>query len=470
MRSVAVKIAGLFTASRDGLSLAAAAGCTAGRVRTRWLKFTGLMCGIVLGAPFVAPAHAANINMTATGCQTTFAPSEQLIHVAWGVTTWDTTETPQMVTCTLPRAPLQFSSASGGFYVDGDNVNGASTSCTLFSFNRNGDLAGAASFQTSAPQYDVLLSLAAGQLSDLGHTTLRCLLPAHAGGTLLGVTSLQPLIAASNNFSVNTSTVACQPIGAASTDIRHVENGTYTEGTVTGPRMVTCAIPRMPLAFFATGSSFLVTGDNRGGATSTCTLTAYQFTGDFVGSSSFTTSAGHYAESLAMTAAQLPYWAYASLTCLLPDGARGDIESVVAFSPAAPAGNINTNATECQAQSWPQDAILHTDQGIATASTTSSDTWVACAVPRSPLAAGVTSGLFYVDGDSFNGAWTVCSLASYNYTGEFLGSIGFNNSGQRYDVPLILPLAQLGTWAYTGLTCILPAHANAILRGVASSQ
>ena len=171
-----------------------------------------------------------------------------------------------------------------------------------------------------------------------------------------------------------------------------------------------------------------------------------------------------------MTAAQLPYWAYASLTCLLPDGARGDIESVVAFSPAAPAGNINTNATECQAQSWPQDAILHTDKGIATASTTSADTWVACAVPRSPLAAGVTSGLFYVDGDSFNGAWTTCGLASYNYTGEFLGSIGFNNSGQRYDVPLILPAAQLGMWAYTGLTCILPAHGNAILRGVASSQ
>ena len=436
-------------------------------MNARGFKFLGWVCGIVLSVHSVAPTYATNINMTATGCQVTFAPSDQLVHVAWGVTTLDTTDKPQMVACTLPRTPLASGSASGGFYVDGDNVNGASTSCTLFSFDLNGNLLGAASFQTSAAQYDIFLSLAAFQLSDVGHTTLRCLLPAHAGGTLLGATSLQP----TSVPSINTGTVACQPIGAPSTDIRHVENGTYTEGTVSGPRLVTCAIPRLPLSFAATVGSFFVTGDNRDGmATSACTLTVYNYTGAFVGSSSFTTSQAHYAQSIGMVAAQLPYWGYTSLTCLLPEGARADVESAIAESAAAPAANLNTNATECQAQSWPQDTVLHTDQGIATASTTTADQWVSCAVPRSPLATGVISGGFYIDGDNFNSKTTVCSLASYNYTGQFLGSIGFTSSAPSYDNFLALPAAQLGMWAYTGLTCILPAQGNAVLRGVTSVQ
>jgi hypothetical protein len=159
-------------------------------VRARAFNCLGLVCGILLSAQSVAPTHAANINTTATHCQVTFAPSDQLVHVAWGVMTLSTTATPQMVACTLPRAPLT-AGVGSGFYVDGDNFNGASTSCTLFAFDSDGHLAGAASFQTAAAQYDMFLSLDASRLADLGHTSLRCLLPAQGNGTLRGVTSIQ---------------------------------------------------------------------------------------------------------------------------------------------------------------------------------------------------------------------------------------------------------------------------------------
>ena len=160
-------------------------------MNSRWVRILGVVCGVVLSTQSVTPTHAANINTSMTGCQVTFAPSDQLMHWAYGVTTQDTAAQPQMVACNLPRAPLAAGSVSGSFYIDGDNFNGATTSCTLFSFDSNGHLAGAASFQTAVATYDILLSIDAGRLTDFGHTTLRCLLPAHRGGVLRGVTSIQ---------------------------------------------------------------------------------------------------------------------------------------------------------------------------------------------------------------------------------------------------------------------------------------
>jgi hypothetical protein len=160
-------------------------------VKSQWMRVLSLVCGLVLSAQSVTPTHAANINTSATGCQTTFAPSDQLVRFAYGIMTQNSTAQPQMVACNLLRAPLSAGSVSGSFYVDGDNFSGATTSCSLFSFDSNGHLAGVASFQTALPTYDILLSIDAGRLTDFGHTTLRCLLPAHTGGVLRGVTSLQ---------------------------------------------------------------------------------------------------------------------------------------------------------------------------------------------------------------------------------------------------------------------------------------
>jgi len=175
-------------------------------------------------------------------------------------------------------------------------------------------------------------------------------------------------------------------------------------------------------------------------------------------------------QNVSLPAAQLPYWGYTSVTCLLPEFSRATIESAIAVSPASASGNINTNATECQTNFWPQDTVLHTDQGIQTATATASAQQIACSVPRSPLASGVTSGSFYVDGDNFNGATTSCVLASYDYRGTFVGSKSFSSSAPSYDVFLTLPLAQLGFWNYTGIQCALPPNGNSILRGMTSIQ
>src|SRR5262249_896363 len=145
-------------------------------------------------------------------------------------------------------------------------------------------------------------------------------------GVVLSLTGVMPADAT----SINTNTVACQPVGAPSTDVRHVENGTYTEGTVVGPRMVTCAIPRSPLAVPVSGT-FYFTGDNRDGtATTTCTLNVYDYNGIFIASSSFATSLPHWSQMVSLPLPQVPFWSYTSVTCSLPEGARGDIESAVA--------------------------------------------------------------------------------------------------------------------------------------------
>ena len=151
--------------------------------------------------------------------------------------------------------------------------------------------------------------------------------------------------------------------------------------------------------------------------------------------------------------------------------AYGAMLAMVSVVAPAPAANINTNATECQAQFWPQEAdIIHTEKGISTDSTVTSSRWISCSVPRQPLATDATSGSFYVDGDAQNGAWMVCSLASYDYTGTFLGSYSLTSPGPAFDFLITLPTAQLGYWAYTGITCVLPPNGNGTLRGVTSIQ
>lgn len=151
--------------------------------------------------------------------------------------------------------------------------------------------------------------------------------------------------------------------------------------------------------------------------------------------------------------------------------AYGALLTTVSVVAPAPAANVNTNATECQAQFWPQEAdIVHTETGISTGVNVTADRWISCSVPRQPLAFTATSGSFYVDGDAQNGAWVVCSLASYDYTGAYLGSVSLTSPGPHFDILLTLPAAQLGYWAYTGITCVMPPHGNGALRGVTSLQ
>jgi hypothetical protein len=130
------------------------------------------------------------------------------------------------------------------------------------------------------------------------------------------------------------------------------------------------------------------------------------------------------------------------------------------------ADNTNVNANECQlASSWgPQDNIVHSDQGVSTAPGVTQPLLVVCSLPRSPLPSGLTFGTFYIDGDNF-GATTSCTISSFDYTGAFLGSASFSTFLPKYDWSLTLPLAQLGYWAYTEVSCMLPANGAGILRG-----
>ena len=155
----------------------------------RPILFLAAAFAITLSAGTVAPA--ANINVGASECQGNFSPGNTLVHAGIGVMTEDGEDTPQSVICAVPRATVNGTSSTGGFYVDGDNLNGASTSCGLFSFDPDGQLAQSASFTTAAAHYDVFLSLDVARLNANGHITLRCMLPAHANGVLRGVTSVQ---------------------------------------------------------------------------------------------------------------------------------------------------------------------------------------------------------------------------------------------------------------------------------------
>jgi hypothetical protein len=144
-------------------------------------------------------------------------------------------------------------------------------------------------------------------------------------GVGLSASAVAPVSAA----TINTSTLACQAVGAPQTDIRHTEQGVSTEGIVSA-RFIACSVPRSPLVTLGTTGAFVVTGDNRDGhATTTCTLSSYEFTGTFLGSTSFTTSTAHYAVILTLPVAQLGYWSYTSMTCLMPEFAQATLESVV---------------------------------------------------------------------------------------------------------------------------------------------
>jgi hypothetical protein len=146
---------------------------------------------VALAVTPLAPAGATNLNIGAVECQVAFATAAQIFRTDYGVDTLDTTETPQSIICSVPRSPLTSAVIDGGFYIDGDNYNGASTSCAISAFDQDGHLAQIATFTSAAAHYDAFVSILAGRLAVLGHTTLSCVLPAHANGMLRGVTSIQ---------------------------------------------------------------------------------------------------------------------------------------------------------------------------------------------------------------------------------------------------------------------------------------
>jgi hypothetical protein len=95
------------------------------------------------------------------------------------------------VVCSVPRSPLAVGATSGSFYVDGDNFSGATTSCTLYSYNYDGTYLGSVGFSAAELHFDRLVTLPAAQLSMWAYVYMECAIPGNQVSQIRGVTSVQ---------------------------------------------------------------------------------------------------------------------------------------------------------------------------------------------------------------------------------------------------------------------------------------
>jgi hypothetical protein len=165
------------------------------------IGIVGVFC-VLLSGSLVAPVRAVNFNFSTLDCQQTDLPQTDLIRTANGIRTLDNVDTPRYVSCSMGRSPYTPTATSSfGFYIDGDNRNGASTTCVISAYTYYGALMGSTSIVTNPgppsfySYYDYSVFPPADQspawYSTWNYITLNCLLPAHGDGVLRGVTAVQ---------------------------------------------------------------------------------------------------------------------------------------------------------------------------------------------------------------------------------------------------------------------------------------
>lgn len=145
-----------------------------------------LMAALVGGAIGIADAATAqNINTHGAICNPYNASQAlDIDYLTSGVRTIASSARP--VICAVPRHPVTGPTQS--FYVDGSNSAGASTSCSLWSYNFNGVFQSSTSFTATEAVYDRFVTLASNPF--YAYTSLLCTLPANGGGVLFGITAL----------------------------------------------------------------------------------------------------------------------------------------------------------------------------------------------------------------------------------------------------------------------------------------
>jgi hypothetical protein len=158
-------------------------------VKPLLISLLGAACGILLAAGLALPARATQINVNANECQFQFTWPQEFVRSEYGISTTATGAYPPYLICAVPRSPTS-PGTLGAFYVDGDNYNGAFTSCSLYSFAEDGSTIAQVSFRSEAARYDAYLSLAAEQMDPRGYVTVNCLIPPNGNGVLRGITSL----------------------------------------------------------------------------------------------------------------------------------------------------------------------------------------------------------------------------------------------------------------------------------------
>ena len=152
-------------------------------------------------------------------------------------------------------------------------------------------------------------------------TTALCALALTAGGTPARAT-------------INSSAVDCQPVSAPQQALVHNWEGVETTVSAVTDTYVSCSVYRSPLTTVGAPGVFRLAGQIFSGATMPCTLTSYEYTGTFLGSATVLITSppdGRWkrvVQEVSLPASQLPYWAYTSLVCLLPQSGAAWISSI----------------------------------------------------------------------------------------------------------------------------------------------
>jgi hypothetical protein len=128
--------------------------------------------------------------------------------------------------------------------------------------------------------------------------------------------------------NTNVSAAVCQPFDEQffhSASYFGVGTGFISNDSATNTLKIVCSVPRAPLDAAATVGQFYVDGLNPGSdgtQTATCVLYSWNYNTSLLGTASYSTGPhfGPWDGLITMPAAQLPYWAYATVLCTLPPG------------------------------------------------------------------------------------------------------------------------------------------------------
>jgi hypothetical protein len=162
--------------------------------------------------------------------------------------------------------------------------------------------------------------------------------------SLLAVTAAVTLLTAPmtpvHAVNLNTSGLICQQSLAQDFDsplenrIQYFDLGVVNAADVRTE--VVCSVPRSPVAAGATTVNFFVDGQNSPGAATICSITSYDYLGNFAGSRSFETintgvSFAPYDVFVSFPAALVGFYNYVTLTCVLPRSFTGRLNGVTAL-------------------------------------------------------------------------------------------------------------------------------------------
>jgi len=141
----------------------------------------------------LASARAGNLNTSGVICQAYNAGNTMDIdYTANGV--WNRSTVARQVACSVPRSTLPAGSTPA-FFIDAYNNAGTCTSCMVTLYHFTGVEAGAQAVLHCAPSslsetWTELVSFPFPAADD--YARVICTLPGNYGGTIFGITSIQP--------------------------------------------------------------------------------------------------------------------------------------------------------------------------------------------------------------------------------------------------------------------------------------